>query len=89
MTPALCGHAPMVDGEGFVNGQASPGWVGFTVGLNMTRNPAGVVPIGKSDGGLPIALQIIGRQRADLSVLKAMHQFEQVFDFNEPAPFGL
>jgi len=89
VTPALCGHTPTVENEGVVNGQETPGWVGFTVGLNMTRNPAGVVPIGKSNAGLPLALQVIGRQRADLSVLQAMYRFEQVFEFTEAAGIGV
>ena len=89
VTPAVCGHTPTVEDEGVVNGQETPGWVGFTVGLNMTRNPTGVVPIGKSNAGLPLALQIIGRQRHDLSVLQAMHRFEQVFEFTEVAGVGV
>ena len=89
VTPALCGHTPTVASEGFVNGEETLGWVGFTVGLNMTRNPAGVVPFGKSNAGLPLALQVIGRQRADFSVLQAMHRFEEVFGFSETAPYGV
>ncbi len=89
MTPAVCGHTPTVENEGVVDGQETPGWVGFTVGLNMTRNPTGVVPIGKSNAGLPLALQVIGRQRADLSVLQAMHRFEQVLEFTEVAAVGV
>jgi aspartyl-tRNA(Asn)/glutamyl-tRNA(Gln) amidotransferase subunit A len=89
VTPAVCGHTPTVESEGVVNGQETPGWVGFTVGLNMTRNPTGVVPIGKSNAGLPLALQVIGRQRADLSVLQALHRFEEVFEFTEVADVGV
>ncbi|MGV0033902.1 MAG: hypothetical protein ACNYPE_02730 [Candidatus Azotimanducaceae bacterium WSBS_2022_MAG_OTU7] len=48
-----------------------------------------VVPIGKSNAGLPLALQVIGRQRADLSVLQAMHRFEQVLEFTEVAAVGV
>jgi Asp-tRNA(Asn)/Glu-tRNA(Gln) amidotransferase A subunit family amidase len=86
LTPATCGLAPKVDSDGFVNGVETPGWVAFTMGLNMTRNPAGVVPIGTSSAGIPLALQVIGRQREDVSVLSAMHAMEEVFDFNEIAP---
>jgi Asp-tRNA(Asn)/Glu-tRNA(Gln) amidotransferase A subunit family amidase len=55
----------------------------------MTRNPAGVVPIGFSDVGMPLALQVIGRQREDLSVLAAMHALEQIFEFKTSAANGL
>ena len=54
----------------------------------MTRNSAGVVSIGKSNAGLPLALQIIGRQRDDLAVLQAVRQVEQVFEFPEVAGVG-
>lgn len=81
LTPATCGQTPLLSGDGTVNGQETPAWVAFTMGLNMTRNPAGVVPIATTKAGMPVALQIIGRQRADLSVLKAMHSMESVFEF--------
>jgi len=51
----------------------------------MTRNPAGVIPAGILESGMPVALQIIGGQREDLAVLKAMHAFELVLDFNHKA----
>jgi aspartyl-tRNA(Asn)/glutamyl-tRNA(Gln) amidotransferase subunit A len=85
LSPATCGHTPLTDRDGTVNGSETPGWIGFTVGLNMTRNPAGTVPIATTEAGMPIALQIIGRQRADLSVLKAMHCMEEVFEFSQGA----
>ena len=55
------------------------------MGINMTRNPAGVIPITTTAAGLPIALQVIGRQRADLSVLQAIHTMEEVFGFSRLA----
>ena len=85
ITPATCGHAPFLEGDGFVNGEQTPSWVDFTMGINMTRNPAGVVPISLLESGLPASLQIIGAQRQDLTVLKAMHSFEKVFEFSDRA----
>ena len=85
ITPATCGHAPKLEGDGFVNGNETPSWVDFTMGINMTRNPAGVIPISTLDSGLPASLQIIGGQRRDLDVLKAMHAFEKVIGFSEKA----
>jgi len=82
LTPATCGHTPTIEGDGLVNGEETPGWVAFTMGLNMTRNPAGVIPFTTTSVGLPIALQVIGRQREDLSVLRAIHKMEEVFDFS-------
>ncbi|MEH6556212.1 MAG: amidase [Oceanicoccus sp.] len=87
LTPATCGHTPKLDANGVVNGIETPSWVAFTMGINMTRNPAGVVPIDTTAAGLPIALQVIGRQREDLSVLQAMHAMEGVFQFDQLAGF--
>ena len=56
------------------------------MGINMTRNPAGVVPVGvSSSSNVPIAIQIIGGQRQDLDVLNAMHAFEDVIEFSHKA----
>ena len=55
------------------------------MGINMTRNPAGVIPISILESGIPASLQIIGGQRKDLDVLKAMHAFESVIGFSEKA----
>ena len=85
ITPATCGHAPKLEGDGFVNGEQPPSWVDFTMGINMTRNPAGVVPISLLESGLPASLQIIGSQRRDLDVLQAMYSFEKVFEFSDKA----
>ena len=85
ITPATCGHAPKLVGDGFVNGEETPAWVDFTMGINMTRNPAGVIPISILESGIPASLQIIGGQRKDLDVLKAMHAFESVIGLSEKA----
>jgi aspartyl-tRNA(Asn)/glutamyl-tRNA(Gln) amidotransferase subunit A len=85
ITPATCGHAPKLEGDGFVNGNETPAWVDFTMGINMTRNPAGVIPISILDSGLPTSIQIIGGQRRDIDVLQAMHAFENVINFSERA----
>ncbi|MEM7284026.1 MAG: amidase [Pseudomonadota bacterium] len=80
ITPAVSGHTPGVTGGGFVNGEETPGWVGFTYGINMTRNPAGVVPVGMTKDGMPVALQFIGRQRDDATVLTMMLAAEKLFE---------
>ena len=85
ITPATCGHPPKLEGDGFVNGKENPLWVDFTMGINMTRNPAGVIPTSLLKSGLPGSIQIIGAQRQDIDVLQAMHSFEKVFQFSEKA----
>ena len=85
ITPATCGHPPKLEGDGFVNGNETPSWVDFTMGINMTRNPAGVIPTSLLKSGLPGSIQIIARQRQDIDVLQAMHSFEKVFQFSKKA----
>ena len=85
ITPATCGQAPKLECDGTVNGEETAAWVDFTMGINMTRNPAGVIPIGLLSNDIPVALQIIGRQRCDLSVLKAMLALETVIQFDKKA----
>jgi Asp-tRNA(Asn)/Glu-tRNA(Gln) amidotransferase A subunit family amidase len=90
LTPTVSGQAPRRGAAGgLVNGEESPAWVSFTYGINMTRNPAGTVNVGYTKSGLPIGLQVIGRQRADLSVLKALCFFEDVTGPIRFAPHGV
>jgi aspartyl-tRNA(Asn)/glutamyl-tRNA(Gln) amidotransferase subunit A len=53
-------------------------WTPFTYPLNMTRHPAATVPVGLSDTGLPMAMQIVGRHFDDRLVLRAARAYEQV-----------
>jgi amidase len=45
--------------------------------ITFMANPAISVPGGFSSGGLPVGVQIVGRHRADWSVLQLAHAFEQ------------
>ncbi len=77
---------PKTGRDGTIDGVEDPGWVQFTYGINMTRNPAGSVCVGLDSDGLPIGLQVVGRQRADAEVLGAMAVLESVVGFDaEPA----
>jgi Asp-tRNA(Asn)/Glu-tRNA(Gln) amidotransferase A subunit family amidase len=53
-------------------------FVRATYPFNMTRSPAGTMPVGTSAVGLPIGLQIIGPQHADVAVLRLMRELETV-----------
>jgi len=53
-------------------------WTPFTYPLNMTRHPAASVPVGLSDTGLPMAMQIVGQHFDDRLVLRAARAYEQV-----------
>jgi aspartyl-tRNA(Asn)/glutamyl-tRNA(Gln) amidotransferase subunit A len=54
------------------------GWTKFTYPFNVTGQPAATVPCGFDAAGLPIGLQIVGRYRDDVTVLRAAAAFEQI-----------
>ena len=39
LTPTVCGQTPKLGQQGTINGVEEVGWVRFTYGINMTRNP--------------------------------------------------
>lgn len=51
--------------------------IGFTVGHNLSGQPAGTVACGATDDGRPIGVQVSGRRFDDLGVLRAMAWYEQ------------
>ena len=55
--------------------------VGFTVGFNMSEQPAASVNCGYDSEGLPIGLQIVGRRFDDLGVLAVARAFEAIRAF--------
>jgi amidase len=52
-------------------------WMAINCVISLTGLPALSVPCGFTDDGLPVGLQIVGRCRADFSVLQLAHSFEQ------------
>jgi amidase len=55
--------------------------------ITFMANPAISVPAGFSSAGLPVGLQIVGRHRADWSVLQLAHAFEQATGHAKKRPF--
>lgn len=79
LTPTCAGQTPVVGHPGTIDGEERPGWISFTYGLNLTRNPAGNVRCGFTADGMPVGLQVIGRQLGDVGVIQTMAAFEEVF----------
>lgn len=52
--------------------------IAFTLPWNMSEQPAASVPAGRSEAGLPIGLQIVGRRHDDLGVLRMARLWEQL-----------
>jgi aspartyl-tRNA(Asn)/glutamyl-tRNA(Gln) amidotransferase subunit A len=48
----------------------------FTSPFNLTGNPAASIPVGFTDDGLPIGMQIVGNHLADHLVLRASRAYE-------------
>jgi len=46
------------------------------VPFNFSGQPAASIPVGFTDGGLPVGLQIVGRRFAEKTVLRASACFE-------------
>lgn len=87
LSPTVAGRAPRAGEAGSINGIATAAWVEMTFALNMTRSPAATVHAGTDPDGLPVGLQVIGRQRQDVEVLCAAGCFEDLLDGPGRAPF--
>ena len=84
LCPTIAGHPPLVGSElGEVAGEATPAWVKYTPFVNLSRNPAGSVCVGRSSRGIPIGLQVIGRQLDDVGVLQTMAALEDLVAFDD------
>ncbi len=54
--------------------------------ISITGNPAASVPGGFTAEGLPVGVQIVGRNKADFSVLQLAHAFEDATGFGKKRP---
>lgn len=82
LCPTVAGHPPRIgEDRGEVAGEATASWVQYTPFLNLSRNPGGSVCVGRSSHGVPIGLQVIGRQLDDVGVLQVMAALEDIVGF--------
>ncbi len=88
VTPTVAAVPPprSLGGAGLINGRQDYNWVKMTYAFNMTRSPAATVCVGLSTGGLPVGLQLVGPQHADLVVIRAAAALEQALAFDAVAP---
>jgi aspartyl-tRNA(Asn)/glutamyl-tRNA(Gln) amidotransferase subunit A len=88
ITPTVAAVPPLrsLGGQGMINGKTDYNWVKFTYPFNMTRSPAASICAGLSSSGLPIGLQLIGPQHADLVVLRSAAALEAALGFESLAP---
>ncbi len=88
LTPTCAGPPPprALDGQGVINGEVEPNWARFTYPFNMTRSPAASVCAGLTSEGLPVGIQLVGPQHADLVVIRSAAALEKAIGFDEVAP---
>jgi aspartyl-tRNA(Asn)/glutamyl-tRNA(Gln) amidotransferase subunit A len=63
-----------IDGRSFDN--LRPHWFPWTMPFNMTGHPAVSMPAGFGRDGLPIGIQLVGRFRGDVELLRVAALFE-------------
>jgi len=63
-------------------------WMEVVIGPTLAGLPAISVPVGFSASGLPMGMQLIGRPRGDLEVLRIAHAYEQATDWSRRASPG-
>jgi aspartyl-tRNA(Asn)/glutamyl-tRNA(Gln) amidotransferase subunit A len=71
-----------------VGGQPVTGmqWTAFTFPFNLSGSPAASVPAGWTASGLPVGLQIVGRNWEDALVLRASAAFEALQPWADRRP---
>lgn len=89
ITPTVASAPPprSLGGSGMINGTTDLNWVKFTYPFNMTRSPAASICAGLTSSGLPVGLQLVGPQHADLVVLRSAAALENAIGFDTVAPF--
>jgi amidase len=87
MTPAFThrerGAAILVDDRSVPYSMASGAYV---VPFNLTGHPVVVIPIGQTQNGLPIGMQIVGKRWREMELLAIAQSLDQVIDaFRNPS----
>ncbi len=75
-----------IDGESVPNLRAA--WYPYTMPFNFTGNPAVSLPCGFDRGGLPMAIQLVGRCGEDALLLRAAAAFERAMPWAGHRPPG-
>jgi aspartyl-tRNA(Asn)/glutamyl-tRNA(Gln) amidotransferase subunit A len=89
VSPTMAGPPPprSLGGAGLINGRQDYNWVKLTYPFNMTRSPAATVCVGLTSAGLPVGLQLVGPQHADLVVIRTAAALEAALGFDAVPPW--
>jgi aspartyl-tRNA(Asn)/glutamyl-tRNA(Gln) amidotransferase subunit A len=72
----------------YADGGSWTSWTPFSLPFNLTQQPAASVPCGRTRQGLPVGLQIVGRQYDDWAVLQAAMAYEGIDPHFDDVPEG-
>ncbi|MGI8662563.1 MAG: amidase [Acidimicrobiales bacterium] len=86
LCPTVAGQTPFIGAQGTVDGEQTLSWVALTYPFNLTRSPAGTVCAGFTEDGMPVGLQVVGPQHADLAVLRTLAVLEDALAIDTIAP---
>lgn len=78
LCPTVAGQTARCGEQGTVDGEATMFAAPFTQVFNMTKHPAGSVPCGFTDDGMPVGMQVVGSHHDDLRVVRAMAALESL-----------
>jgi amidase len=88
-TPAFT-HCPAwsaidIDGRSYPHGVANGA---YTMPFNLSGHPAVIIPIGLTQGGLPMGLQIVGKRWREMELLAIAEELDQAIgDFRNPSGY--
>jgi amidase len=88
-TPAFT-HRPSwseieIDGKSYPHAVANGA---YTMPFNLSGHPAVVIPIGQTENGLPIGLQIVGKRWHEMELLATAEELDRVVgDFRRPSGY--
>ena len=86
VTPTTAATAPLSGEVGMIDGVPDLNWVRFTYPFNLTRSPAATVCAGLTGEGLPVGVQLVGPQHADVAVLRAAATLEGALGLDAVTP---
>jgi Asp-tRNA(Asn)/Glu-tRNA(Gln) amidotransferase A subunit family amidase len=58
----------------------------YTQWFNLLGNPAVVIPVGQSPGGLPIGVQVVGQPNTEELILRVACELERAIGPHRQAP---
>jgi amidase len=90
LTPVTAHRPPqtgVLDGAGTIRAALrSMPMIAYTALWNVTGNPAASVPAGFADDGLPLAVQLVGRQHDEATILNVAAQLEEIRPWRDSRP---